>query len=516
MTLEDMRKEGGDRNWEVWDQLQKELEEAHCSEEIFWQQKARALWLKEEIEETISAYFENLYTSQGSSNGHELLPLIPTTITDELNNILLAPVEEDEIRKAVFSIHPLKAPGEDGMTRLFYQNFWPIISRDICAAVKNNAYLYVFLRIKMPFFLFFHFLNGHRSGTNYFMALELDIVKAFDCVEWKAIQLAMLRMGFHRQINGQVERGNFRVFKFPGKTFQQFTGQQVNMGKSTIFFNKNSPMAIQHRCCSMLPGIQVHSSTRYLGFPLGIGKSKKEAFEYIVTTVKKRIISWRNKWLTTAGKEVLIRVVLNALHVFAMSCSVLAVGLCAEISKICAQFWWTQIDYAAWRFRLSDIQLLNSALIAKQLWKLVSEPDRLVTKKQNSSWLWNCWLSVLKSCGNSMQIVVRNGRSIKILPGRDRDIEYVRDLMSPEDEWSWALHKKGTFSVKSTYSYLITQKFLKAGKPQGSGDLHLDAKVRTRSWKLKSRGIQVETIVGSVERSRDLYNMYFFIAAGQE
>ncbi|CAA0824447.1 Unknown protein, partial [Striga hermonthica] len=136
-------------------------------------QKARALWLKEEdrnskffyayvaqrrkmnsidrlltgegsitqnpahIETTIIEFYEQLSSSKGCQNGQELLLCIQPSITREMNDILIAPVEDDTIKKAIFSIHPDKSPGEDGMTGLFYQHFWPIIGPDICTAVKS-------------------------------------------------------------------------------------------------------------------------------------------------------------------------------------------------------------------------------------------------------------------------------------------------------------------------------------------------------------------------------------------
>ncbi|CAA0841330.1 Uncharacterized mitochondrial protein AtMg01250, partial [Striga hermonthica] len=42
-----------------------------------------------------------------------------------------------------------------------------------------------------------HYLNRHRSGTNYFMAIKLDMKKAFDRIEWACIKSVMLKMGFH-------------------------------------------------------------------------------------------------------------------------------------------------------------------------------------------------------------------------------------------------------------------------------------------------------------------------------
>ena len=67
---------------------------------------------------------------------HEILEGIPTKITDQMNRILVKPVDEHEIKTAVFSMNPNKAPGNDGMSPLFYQTYWEIIKNDIVEAVQ--------------------------------------------------------------------------------------------------------------------------------------------------------------------------------------------------------------------------------------------------------------------------------------------------------------------------------------------------------------------------------------------
>ncbi|CAA0832714.1 Uncharacterized mitochondrial protein AtMg01250, partial [Striga hermonthica] len=84
------------------------------------------------------------------------------------------------------------------------------------------------------------------------------------------------------------------------QAYHCFTRQQVNMVKSSIFFSRNAPTSLKSRCCSILSGIQTHTSTRYLGLPMGIERSKREAFDYILSVVKKRVCNWKNKWLSTA------------------------------------------------------------------------------------------------------------------------------------------------------------------------------------------------------------------------
>lgn len=56
--------------------------------------------------------------------------------------------------------------------------------------------------------------------------------------------------------------------------------------------------------------------------------------------VEDRVKSWHDKFLSQAGKEVLIKFVLLALPTYAMSVFKLPSKLCKEVSQLIARFWW--------------------------------------------------------------------------------------------------------------------------------------------------------------------------------
>lgn len=66
-----------------------------------------------------------------------MIDLIPTRVTSDMNSALLKPLEDWEIKKAVFWMGPHKAPGPDGLNRLFYQQNWEIISSDMIILAKT-------------------------------------------------------------------------------------------------------------------------------------------------------------------------------------------------------------------------------------------------------------------------------------------------------------------------------------------------------------------------------------------
>ena len=61
-------------------------------------------------------------------------------------------------------------------------------------------------------------------------------------------------------------------------------------------------------------------SERYLGLPVHVGKSKTATFAYLKDQIWKRIQGWNEKFLSWAGKEILIKVVAQAIPTFAMGC----------------------------------------------------------------------------------------------------------------------------------------------------------------------------------------------------
>ena len=87
----------------------------------------------EEVEKMMLAYFQALYMSEGS-NDCGCTDVITSMISNDDNSFLTAPFTEMEIKEAVFSMHPDKSPGPDGIYPAFFQRFWHVIGNDVCGA----------------------------------------------------------------------------------------------------------------------------------------------------------------------------------------------------------------------------------------------------------------------------------------------------------------------------------------------------------------------------------------------
>jgi hypothetical protein len=61
-------------------------------------------------------------------------------------------------------------------------------------------------------------------------------------------------------------------------------------------------------------------SEKYLGMPSDVGRSINGAFKYLKDRIWKRIQGWIKQCLSAGGKDVLIKLVAQAIPTFSMSC----------------------------------------------------------------------------------------------------------------------------------------------------------------------------------------------------
>jgi hypothetical protein len=89
----------------------------------------------ESVKEEVQGFYKRLYTSDGPPNIGGLLNLVQEKVVHEDYDMLNELFTEDEVKRALFQMHPSKAPGVDGFTAGFYQRHWDLLGPDMCAAI---------------------------------------------------------------------------------------------------------------------------------------------------------------------------------------------------------------------------------------------------------------------------------------------------------------------------------------------------------------------------------------------
>jgi hypothetical protein len=126
--------------------------------------------------------------------------------------------------------------------------------------------------------------------------------------------------------------------------YQQASGQVVNLDKSEASFSRNVPNEDTNAICELMNVKAVEAQSRYLGFPVPFGRSKKVIFAGVMDRVWKKLKGWKEKFLSKAGKETLIKAVAQAIPNYILSCYKLPEGCCHDIDSMLAKFWWGSKD----------------------------------------------------------------------------------------------------------------------------------------------------------------------------
>lgn len=117
------------------------------------------------------------------------------------------------------------------------------------------------------------------------------------------------------------------------------SGQDINLFKFEVFFSRNISIHAQEDLASFMGVRHVLGTGTYLGLSSLIGRSKKVIFWHVNDRIWKKINSWRGRLIIKAGKEVMIKSVLQVTPSYTMSLSILPDGTIRDIENMINSFW---------------------------------------------------------------------------------------------------------------------------------------------------------------------------------
>ncbi|KAL5556096.1 hypothetical protein UlMin_038332 [Ulmus minor] len=430
--------------------LERELEALKYKEERYWQQRSKDLWLKsgdcnsklfhwkastrraknsiegmfdsnekwcedkEGIAHIAESYFTNLFSS---SSPHSL------DMDMQLDGRFVA----EDVRVAIFQMAPSKSPGADGMSTLItllpkvkcpthITEFRPIslcnvlykiISKMLATRMRSvmdsiiseeqSAFIPGRLISDNAIIGFecLHALKRRRSKKKGFLALKLDMAKAYDRVEWSFIREVMKNLGFSEgwikkildcvtsvyyslllnglsslihtsersgQLHGMRCGTNgptisHLFFADDSLLFVEATpvscyaikeillhyetalGQLVNYSKSAVCFGPSIREEDIGRMVAILGVAQVKCHEHYLGLPCFSGKNKSNLFVSIKDRVWNKLCGWKSKLLSAGGREILTKAIIQAIPTYSMNMFKIPISLIKELHRLCARFW---------------------------------------------------------------------------------------------------------------------------------------------------------------------------------
>lgn len=143
--------------------------------------------------------------------------------------------------------------------------------------------------------------------------------------------------------------------------YEWVSGQKINTEKTSLYFSKNTSMEVQEQVKQKLGAEIVRHHEKYLGLPPLVGRGQREAFHRKPSK---------------------------------MSVFKLPDSLCKDLNSMMGNFWWGQKGkerrkaWVSWEnlckpkseggMGFRDLKAFNLALLAKQGWRIMEQPNSLV------------------------------------------------------------------------------------------------------------------------------------------
>ncbi|KAL1225298.1 putative mitochondrial protein [Cardamine amara subsp. amara] len=344
------------------------------------------------------------------------------------------------------------------------------------------------------------------------------------------------------------------------KVYGEAYGLEINFQKSSITFGKKLDPIMINTLGLYMDITQEGGAEKHLGLPECFNGSKRELLAFVTDKLKARLSGWYANTLSLGGKEVLLKSVAMVLPVYAMSCFKLTKFQCEKITSGMTSFWWNtceeknKIHWVSWEkmckskseggLGFRDIEQFNLALLAKQAWRLLSEPQSLLSRLYKAkyyadndfiepthgsrpSYAWRSILYGRELLERGVMKSIRDGTSTRIwldkwvmdtVPRRPMNRETRLDLrllvsdlvteqglwdlmklnelflrvdvdrimsyppnMNYKDEWIWTYSKDGKYNVKSG-SWLVSQPIVYQ-EPLPAETHHLN-RLKSKIWKV--------------------------------
>ncbi|XP_020681302.2 uncharacterized protein LOC110098732 [Dendrobium catenatum] len=352
-------------------------------------------------------------------------------------------LNEAEISEVILNLGNNRAPGFDGISYSFFKAFWKIIRVDVVRAVQQKVEIMpsseeqaAFVKgrsISNHLLLAQEVFNKLRfsKASNGFLAIKVDMEQAYDSMCWATLERMLIELGFPSRGNEVGIRMSTNaqkishllfaddillIFEAKGNIMKKvrkiledcckWTGQNINYHKSSLVCGNLVDRRIRSQI-SRFMGIKLVDEFEYLGIKLALRHLRKAGFQCLLDKSCKKINAWGNRFVSFAGRMVLVKYVFLSLPIFTMTHSLIPMSTLLEFYKICRDFIWNKCDgkrglhYLAWDhvckpkeyggWGVQSAVERRDAMRAKFSWKLIHNPDSLLSRQLNAKYGESWW-----------------------------------------------------------------------------------------------------------------------------
>ena len=110
----------------------------------------------------------------------------------------------------------------------------------------------------------------------------------------------------------------------------------------TLFLSRNTKLEVKVAIQGMVGAKIMENCEKYLGLPMVGGKSKVNTFKELGEKITRRVMRWKEKYISKAGREIRIKTVAQAIPTYTMRIFKIPKVLCDIINSTLTKYWWGQ------------------------------------------------------------------------------------------------------------------------------------------------------------------------------